>query len=204
MTSSRVRVYMGCSLDGFIAGPNHDISWLDENYSAAGDLEPDPDVLDFEGFMSEVGAMLMGRSTYGIGQWHYGETPVLVATHRPLVPMSDTIQTAAGPIEELIKKAKDLAGDKDVYLDGGDLVRQALNAGLVDEITATFLPVLLGKGVRLFDDLVSRTKLQFVAHHAYEGGLLQVTARVQTAVSLEGSEGPTREWSRGKGPRRES
>ncbi len=68
-------------------------------------------------------------------------------------------------------------GDKDVYLDGGDLV-QALHAGLVDEITATFLPVLLGKGVRLFDDLASRTKLQFVDHRTHEGGFLQVTVRV--------------------------
>ena len=109
MSSSRVRVYMGCSFDGFIAGPDHDISWLDESYSAAGDLKPDSDVLTFERFMSEVGALLMGRSTYGIvekfGQWHYGETPVLVATHRPLEPIADTIQTAAGPIQELIGRA---------------------------------------------------------------------------------------------------
>jgi dihydrofolate reductase len=132
--------------------------------------------------MSEIGAMLMGRSTYGIcaqyGQWHYGDTPVLVATHRPLEPMDPTIQTAAGPIEELVAKAKTMAGDKDVYLDGGDLVRQALNAGLVDEITATLLPILLGKGIRLFDDLVSSTRLQFVGHRTHEGGMLQVTARV--------------------------
>ena len=142
--------------------------------------------------MSEVGAILMGRSTYGIvekfGQWHYGETPVLVATHRPLEPMAGTIQTAAGPIQELIERAKDMAGDKDVYLDGGDLVCQALNAGLVDEITATFLPVLLGEGVRLLDELTSRTKLQFVAHHAHEGGLLQVTVRVQKTGRFTRSE----------------
>ena len=188
-SSSRVRVYMGCSFDGFIAGPNHDISWLEESYSAAGDLKPDPVVLTFERFMSEVGAMLMGRSTYSIvekfGQWHYGDTPVLVATHRPLEPMADTIQAAAGPIQELIEKAKDMAGQKDVYLDGGDLVRQALNAGLVDEITTTFIPVLLGQGVRLFDDLASSTKLQFVAHRAYESGLLQVTVRVRSNGRLE-------------------
>ena len=173
---------MGCSFDGFIAGPDHDISWLNESYKATGDLKPDHSVLTFEKFMSEVGAMLMGRSTYSIvehfGQWHYGETPVLVATHRPLEPMTDTIQPMAGPIEELIGKAKEKAGGKDVYLDGGDLVRQALNVGLVDEITVTFLPVLLGKGVRLFDDLASRTKLQFVSHCTHEGGFLQVTVRV--------------------------
>jgi dihydrofolate reductase len=133
--------------------------------------------------MSEVGAMLMGRSTYGIvekfGQWHYGQTPVIVATHRPLEPMATTIETADGPIQDLIQRAKDIAGDKDVYLDGGDLVRQALNAGLVDEFTVTILPVLLGKGVRLFDDLASRTKLQFMSHRTHEGGFMQVTVRVR-------------------------
>lgn len=181
-SSSRVRVYMGCSFDGFIAGPDHDIDWLNESYANDGDLEPDHDVIRFDGFMRQIGAMLMGRSTYGIcerfGAWHYGDTPVLVATHRPLEPMAPTIRTAAGPIEELVAKAREMAGDKDVYLDGGDLVRQALDAGLVDEITATFLPILLGRGVRLFDDLASSTRLQFVAHRAHEGGMLQVTARV--------------------------
>ena len=102
--------------------------------------------------------------------------------------MAETIQTAAGPIQELIGKAKDMAGDKDVYLDGGDLVRQALDAGLVDQITATFVPVLLGQGVRLFDDLVSRTKIQFVAHRSHEGGFLQVTVRVRTTARFERSE----------------
>lgn len=51
MSSSRVRVYMGCSFDGFIAGPEHDISWLDDDYSAVGDLQPDPEVLSFERFI---------------------------------------------------------------------------------------------------------------------------------------------------------
>lgn len=183
MHSSRVRVYMGCSFDGFIAGPDHDTSWLDDSYGAPGDLKPDPDVLTFNDFMSDVGAILMGRSTYDIveklGQWHYGETPVVVATHRLLEPVATKIETADGPIEDLIQRAKDRAGDKDVYLDGGDLVRQVLNAGLVDEITVTMLPVLLGKGVRLFDDLSSRTKLQFASHRPHEGGFLQVTVRVR-------------------------
>jgi dihydrofolate reductase len=181
----RVRVYMGCSFDGFIAGPEHDVSWLNESYAADGDLTPDAAALGFEEFMSQTGAMLMGRSTYSVvekfGQWPYGETPVLVATHRPLVPMAASIQTASGPIEELIGMAKQMAGEKDVYLDGGDLARQALDAGLVDEITATFLPILLGKGIRLFEDLASARRLQFKAHHPDKGGLLQVTAAVLNA-----------------------
>ncbi|MEM8671368.1 MAG: dihydrofolate reductase family protein [Planctomycetota bacterium] len=182
MKIPRVRVYLASSFDGFIAGPNHDIDWLNQNYSMAGDLESSPEVLSFERFMSEVGAMLMGRNTYSIvekfGQWHYGETPVLVATTRPLEPMSKTIQTVSGSIELLIAKAKQVAGEKDIYLDGGDLVRQAFDAKLVDEITITFLPVLLGKGIRLFEDLVSPTRLQFSAHNMHDGGMLQVTAKI--------------------------
>ena len=68
-------------------------------------------------------------------------------------------------------------GDKDVYLDGGNLVRQGLDAGLVDELCLTLLPTLLaGEGVRLFGGLNQQTPLTFVSHHTM-GHMLQVTAR---------------------------
>jgi len=179
---SRVRVYMACSFDGFIAGPGDDLDWLHRDRSAPGDLPPDPRALRFEAFMGQVGAMLMGRGTYDavekMGQWVYGETPVLVATRRPLTPMAPTVQAVQGDVAALVDRALELAGDRDVYLDGGDLVRQALNADRVDEITATFVPVLLGSGTRLFDGLLASTDLQFVSHRAYGQGLLQVSARV--------------------------
>lgn len=184
----RVRVYMACSLDGFIAGPNDDLDWLHVDRKAPGDLAPDPSALRFEPFLSEIGAMLMGRTTYEVitkmGIWPYGELPVLVATRRPLPSASEpssaqpTLRAVSGPIETLIAEARAVAGERDVYLDGGDLIRQALNAGLVDEITATIVPVLLGAGTRLFDGLAGSTNLQFVAHHTFDGGMVQLRARV--------------------------
>lgn len=183
----RVRVYMACSLDGFIAGPNDDLEWLHVDRKAPGDLAPDPAALRFEPFLSEIGAMLMGRTTYEViakmGVWPYGALPVLVATRRPLPPTSEpssaqTVRAVSGPIETLIAEARAVAGERDVYLDGGDLIRQALNAGLVDEITATIVPVLLGAGTRLFDGLVASTNLQFLAHHTFDGGMVQLRARV--------------------------
>lgn len=177
---SRVRVYLGCSLDGCIAGPEHDISFLNE-------FEPDPDspgAFGFADFMAEVGALLMGRRTYQVpldyDAWHYGDTPVLVATHRelPPAPQGGTAWAVQGPIEELIAQAKEAAGDKDVYLDGGDLVRQGLDAGLVDELILTMLPVVLGNGIRLWDGLKSRNDLRFDPPLMHHGTMLQVRAQV--------------------------
>lgn len=178
---SRIRVYLGCSLDGCIAGPDDDLSWLHEDGAGQGEPPPAPDALDFATFMGQVGAMLMGRRTYDtvakMGVWPYGETPVLVATRRPLDPVQPTIRPIAGSITELLAEAQRVAGDKDVYLDGGALVRQALDAGRVDEMVLTYLPILLGDGVRLFDGLTTRSHWRFAQHTRMGHGMLQVTLR---------------------------
>lgn len=182
MSSPRVRVYLGCSLDGCIAGPEHDLSFLMEHPPEPD--EPTGDGLGFEAFISEIGAMLMGRRTYQVvldhGAWPYGELPVLVATNRdlPPAPQGGDARAVRGPIEQLIAEAKVVAGDKDVYLDGGDLVRQGLEAGLVDELCLTFLPLVLGRGIRLWDGLRSRTDLEFEPPRRLGRRMVQITARV--------------------------
>lgn len=189
--SSRVRVYIACSFDGYIAGPDDDISWLYEAAGDAGTAAPsDPMAVTFEGFMAEVGAMLMGRRTHdvvaGLGEeWPYGDTPVLVATHRALEPTVPTVQAVTGDIGELIAQAKAVAAVRardqstgpDVYLDGGNLIQQALNARLVDELIITFVPVILGGGIKLFDGPVTRQSVEFVGHYHYAPNMVQVVAR---------------------------
>ena len=181
---SRVRVYLGCSLDGCIAGPEHDLSFLMEQ-------TPDPNAepgggLSFEDFMSQVGALLMGRRTYQVpldfDAWHYGDRPVLVATHHelPPAPQGGIARAVQGPIEQLVAEAKQAANGKDVYLDGGDVVRQGLEAGLVDELTLTFLPLILGRGIRLWDGLQRRNDLVFDPPTTHGQGMVQITARVQS------------------------
>lgn len=187
MTStSAVRVYMACSLDGFIAGPENDLAWL-EAPRPPGDLPADARALAFDAFMAQTGCLLMGRTTYdtvqgfGLPTWPYGDTPTLVATHRTLVDPPGTVSAIAGTITELIAAARARAGTKDVYLDGGNLVQQALNAGLVDELIITTVPILLGSGTRIFEHLTARTTLQFTAHHAMPNGMVQLHARVLRA-----------------------
>ena len=181
--TSRVRVYLGCSLDGCIAGPNHDLSFLHEQPDDASDDGAEAG-LGFAAFIEQIGALLMGRNTYQVpldyDAWHYGERPVLVATHRelPPAPQGGNAWAVQGDIRELIAQAKDAAGDKDVYLDGGDLVRQGLDAGLVDELTLTFLPLVLGQGIRLWEGLQRRADLVF-DDPVRRGRMLQITAQAK-------------------------
>lgn len=122
----KVRVFIVCSLDGFIAGPNDELDWLDG---------PDGPEDTFTPFFKEIGSILMGRRTFDVassfeGTWPYGDTPILVATNRPLQTVIPTVYGSQGTIEELVGKAKTMADGGDVYLDGGNLIRQALDADL--------------------------------------------------------------------------
>lgn len=172
----RVRVFIACSLDGFIAGPGDDLTWL-----PAPSADTDYGYADF---MREVGALLMGRNTYRVvegfeGPWPYGDCPVLVATRRPLEPKAGSVRAVQGPITDLVARARAVAGDKDVYLDGGDLIRQGLDADLVDELIVSIVPTILGAGSPLFAGSPRRHGLTLVSSQAFPSGLVQLTLRAR-------------------------
>lgn len=174
--AGRVRVYIATSLDGFLAGPNDELDWLPPPSPAA--VLP-PGALAFDDFFREIGAMVMGRRTYDVvsqmgGDWFYGDTPVLVPTHRPLTPVRPSVQAVSGPISDLLDQALALAQGRDVYLDGGETIRAALEADRVDALVVTVLPILLGQGKSLFAGLSVRVPLQIAAHVDYGGGMIQL------------------------------
>lgn len=187
--TGRVRVYIASSFDGFIAGPNDDLSWLpgaDPSAKAPPDDAPVPESapgsVDYSDFMARVGALLMGRRTFDVvlgfgGQWPYGERPVLVATHRPLATSLSGVEAVTGSIHELVACAKQRAGTRDVYIDGGNLIRQALGAGLIDDLIVTLVPELLGQGHPLFAGLERRYSLEFTGCYPFGQGMLQIHAR---------------------------
>ncbi|MCB9628181.1 MAG: dihydrofolate reductase [Sandaracinaceae bacterium] len=165
----RVHVFMAMSLDGFIAGPNDELDWLQRE--GAEDT--------FTPFMQGVGAMLMGRRTYDVvsgfdGDWPYGETPVLVATSRPLSAARGVVTAVSGSITDLVDEAKAAAGERDVYLDGGALIRSALDAGLVDELTLTLIPTVLGAGLPLWTGVARRHELTLQSSRELGAGLVQL------------------------------
>ena len=171
--NGRVRVFIACSLDGFIAGLDDDLSWLPQ---------PSPgDTSDhgFGAFMAGVGALLMGRRTFDVvadfeDAWPYGERPVLVATHRTLNTSRSTVRSVHGSIQELVGEAREAAAGHDVYIDGGDLIRQGLDAGLVDDMTVTIVPIVLGEGIPLFAGARKRHRLELRSQTELGSGLVQL------------------------------
>jgi len=166
-----VRVFIACSLDGFIAGPEGDLDWLP--------LPTADEDFGYAAHMAGIGAMLMGRATYDTVRehgwdWPYGETPVLVATSRPLEPLAPTVRAVSGSPEELVAAARERAGEAGVYVDGGALIRSLLDAGLVDELIVTVIPVVLGAGAPLFAGVATRRPLELRSSTTFAGGLVQL------------------------------
>jgi dihydrofolate reductase len=185
MATGRVRVYIATSLDGFIAGPGDDLSWLPGSDEMSAGLEDATrgGELTYEAFMADVGALLMGRRTYDVVRgfdvpWPFEDHPVLVATWRPLDPGAPaTVRAVAGDIRDMVSLALEAAGGRDVYLDGGRLIRQAAEADLIEDLTVTVAPVALGEGLPLFAGLSRRYPLEILSHHSSPGGMVQLRMR---------------------------
>lgn len=162
------------SLDGFIAGPNDEVdrvfAWMfqgDKDVKLSkGDEDLDLKVSSegaeqFEELTHTIGAIVSGRRMFDTanawGGKHPLNVPVVVLTHNPpqeWVNKPDSPFTfVTDGIESAVAKAKEIAGDKTVGVGGADVTRQCLKAGLLDEISIDLVPVLLGKGVRLFEHL---------------------------------------------------
>jgi dihydrofolate reductase len=165
-----IRVFIAMSRDGFIAGPDDDLSWLPDGH-AGEDYGDDQ-------FMAGVGAILMGRRTYdvvgGFGTgWPYGDTPVLVATTRPLDPIAPTVRPVSGTPAQMLAEARAVAGGRDVYLDGGRLIQQYLDAGHIDEFIVTVIPVDLGGGIAFLAGEEQWRRLQMTASRIFPSGVEQ-------------------------------
>jgi dihydrofolate reductase len=171
------------SLDGYITGPNDGPSaglgdrgerlhyWVFGGPWSYGGERGTPSPIDQQ-YLDEVfssgGAWIVGRTMHdvvdGWGDDPGFGVPVFVVTHRPheTVAKGDTsFEFVTGGIDDALARARAAAGDENVIvMGGGDLLRQYLAAGLIDEFTLTIAPVLLGAGKRLFDS-ISRTDLRF-------------------------------------------
>jgi dihydrofolate reductase len=141
--------YAALTVDGRIAGPDHDLAFL-------GTLTGAPP--DYEEFFAGVDALIMGAGTWDFlvrhGSWPYAETPTWIVTHRAeLEPLAGTegVERYAGDLAELVRLIGERGLARTWLLGGGDVAAQLLAADLVDELVLTVAPTLLGRGPALAD-----------------------------------------------------
>jgi dihydrofolate reductase len=164
-----VSVFVGTSVDGFIARPNGDLDWLPE-----GGGEPH----GYDEFMASVDAIVIGRKTFEkvltLGSWPYGGKRVVVLSSRPvdLSGAGGAVEQMAGPPAEIVSQLAAI-GAHHLYVDGGITIQGFLRAGLVQRLTITRVPVLIGDGVPLFGTLPRDIRLRHVATRHYPSGLVQ-------------------------------
>ena len=168
-----LHVFLGLSLDGCIAGEHGDLSWMEV---CAAELPADT---GYDALMAQVDTLLLGRRTYdavlGFGAWPFVGKRVRVLTHRSLVPRHDE-GACGGPLREVLAKLA-AEGAKRIYIDGGDVVRQALAQDLVHEMTLSWLPVVLGSGTRLFETGLPGSAWQLAESRQLRSGMVQARYR---------------------------
>lgn len=169
----KIKLFIATSLDGFIAQPNDDLGFLKL-------VEKEGEDYGYAAFTSNIDTIIIGRKTYDyvvkeIGASHYdnGERDVYVIT-RTECPDNGRIKFYTGNIKDLVTKIKSEAG-KDIYCDGGaEVVNELLKKDLIDELTISIAPILVGNGTRLFKEDRPEQLLEFVSAKTFDTGLVQL------------------------------
>lgn len=165
----KVSVFIGTSVDGFIARANGDLDFL-----PPGGGEPH----GYEEFMATVDALVIGRKTYetvlNFDSWPYGEKLVVVLSSHPLAPAPPeaVVEHMSGAPAEIVSRLSS-RGIGHVYVDGGITIQRFLRAGVIQRLIITRVPVLIGDGIPLFGEVSGDIALEHVATRQYVSGLVQ-------------------------------
>jgi len=174
-TGSRVTLHVVASLDGFIARKDNSVSWLeaDSVYEAGVSISEE----EAATFVKAIDCYVLGSRTYEhaleLG-WPYGDTPTVVVTSREWPQAKASVEFYSGDLEALVR-VKLAARYRNIWLVGGAMLCQRfLELGLVDEITLTIAPVLLGDGLRLFGGLLKEQRWDLKNVVAYKNGFVEL------------------------------
>ena len=165
----KASVFIGTSLDGFIARANGDLDFL-----PPGGGEPH----GYDEFMATVDALVIGRKTFEtvltLDKWPYGEKTVVVLSTRPLaaVPLGAVVERMLGTSAEILSQLT-ARGIRHIYVDGGITIQRFLQHGLIQRLVITRVPVLIGTGIPLFGPVPRDIVLRHVGTRQYASGLVQ-------------------------------
>jgi dihydrofolate reductase len=166
----KISVFVGTSVDGFIARTNDDLDFLPE-----GGGEPH----GFDEFYASVDVIVIGRKTFEkvltFAAWPYDDKRVVVLSSKPV----DLSGAGSGNVEHMSGSPDDIVanlaakGAEHLYIDGGVTIQRFLRAGLIQHLTVTRVPVLIGEGVPLFGSLPHDVQLRHVSTRSFPTGLVQ-------------------------------
>lgn len=166
----RCSVFIATSLDGYIARVDGGIDWLDRVQLAGEDY-------GFQTFYDSVDALVMGRGTYdkalSFDRWPYAGKRVVVLTHRPASSLHGESFVDGSPADVVAQ----LGDATRVYVDGGVVIKQFLAANLIDDLTISVIPVVLGGGIRLFTGGEGEHALELETSRSWPTGLVQLRYR---------------------------
>lgn len=169
MDRPRCSVFIATSLDGFVARPDGRLDWLEPVQAPGEDY-------GYQGFFDAVDTLAVGRTTYdvalGFSPWPWAGKRVVVLTHRPPAPRHGESFFAGEPAALVARLGRD--GARRVYVDGGHVISQFLAAGLVDDLTISVVPVVLGDGIRLFRAPLPERALALEGARTFPTGLVQL------------------------------
>lgn len=172
-------IMMAMSLDGFVARNDHSLDWLNKQPTE------DEDHGFFE-FMDSVDALVMGsgslRTVLGFGEWPY-QKPVVVLSRtmtKQDLPehLQDKIEFSTASPEALWNTFGE-RGYKRIYVDGGAIIRSFLKARLVQDMKITIVPILIGEGIRIFENTNRDTDLELVSTEQFPSGLVDLVYKVK-------------------------
>lgn len=169
----KLSLFIATSLDGYIAKPNDDLSFLKL-------IEKEGEDYGYTKFTDTIDTIILGRKTYDyvlkeIGSSHYdnGKRNVFVIT-RTVKPSVGKTTFYSGNLTELVQRLKSESG-KNIYCDGGaEIVNELLKNDLIDEFIISIIPVLVGNGTRLFKDGRPEQTLEFISAKTFDTGLTQL------------------------------
>jgi dihydrofolate reductase len=166
----KASVFIATSLDGFIARQDGALDWL-----PADGGEPH----GYTEFMATVDALVIGRKTFetvlNFDEWPYGKKPVVVLSKslsELTVPDGAACEVMAGTPHEIVSRLRQ-RGMRHLYIDGGVTIQGFVEAGLIQRLIITRIPVLLGSGIPLFGPLSRDIRLGHVATRTYPSGMVQ-------------------------------
>jgi dihydrofolate reductase len=185
-TTPRGDVFIATSVDGFIARPDGSLEWLTGRPAEeeTGEHDPGQD-FGYGAFLATVDAIFMGRATFDVvqgfgGDWPYPKPVYVWTSHADDIevkPGAD-VRPVSGSLDGALERLRADGIDR-VYVDGGATVRTWLQAGLVDRMTISVVPVLIGEGIPLFGGTGDDIALELESCETFPGGMVQRTYAVR-------------------------